>query len=189
MPRLNIWNTIGMIQGSNWPLTIPVVGTQSTSAFQALSNLKFRNTQMLYYWGLSASTVCPVKICTSSRLWMLEIQGASVFLYHDRIQGSNTALPILIVGAHEDSINQRVSSGQRPEARAPGADDDGKFSRCLYSAFGLKTLHSKLFGRSLQSRNVCNRTRHNHACWAPQKPDHFPLVLVDATSLPHITGL
>lgn len=40
-----------------------------------------------------------------------------------RIVGSNPGLGRIIVGAHEDSINH--SSSNKPQARAPGADDDG----------------------------------------------------------------
>jgi leucyl aminopeptidase len=47
-----------------------------------------------------------------------------------RIQGSDSSLPLVIIGAHQDSINsQDPSSG-----RSPGADDDGSGSITLVEA-------------------------------------------------------
>lgn len=41
-----------------------------------------------------------------------------------RIEGVVGVDDVVILGAHEDSINRQ--SANIPEARAPGADDDGK---------------------------------------------------------------
>ncbi|RXW20795.1 hypothetical protein EST38_g5066 [Candolleomyces aberdarensis] len=47
-----------------------------------------------------------------------------------KIPGKNPAAPIVVLGAHMDSINSRDTSG-----RAPGADDDGSGSVNLLEAF------------------------------------------------------
>eukprot|EP00479_Gromia_sphaerica_P001235 TRINITY_DN113_c0_g1_i2.p1 TRINITY_DN113_c0_g1~~TRINITY_DN113_c0_g1_i2.p1 ORF type:complete len:285 (+),score=59.23 TRINITY_DN113_c0_g1_i2:74-856(+) len=50
-----------------------------------------------------------------------------------RITGTNPALGRIVIGAHEDSINH--SSANKPQARAPGADDDGTGTVSIVESF------------------------------------------------------
>eukprot|EP01083_Nonionella_stella_P122240 367688_1 len=50
-----------------------------------------------------------------------------------KITGRNQSLPIIIIGAHQDSINHNATD--KPQARAPGADDDGSGTVTVLDAF------------------------------------------------------
>jgi leucyl aminopeptidase len=57
--------------------------------------------------------------------------GYNQFSIIARIEGSVPGAPVVIMGAHQDSINKNNPS----TGAAPGADDDGSGSAALYESF------------------------------------------------------
>ncbi|KAF9054514.1 aminopeptidase [Panaeolus papilionaceus] len=139
--RVNLANAaLAFPSPSNQAKVTPILSTVSTSNMQSyLSSLtSFNNRYYKASTGASASTWILDTVNGIAKTYGRSDVSAKLFSHSfvqssiiAKIPGSNPSAPVVILGAHMDSINlSNPTSG-----RAPGADDDGTGSVNLIEGF------------------------------------------------------